>query len=71
MFLDADQLIELTRKKRSNAQATVLKQMGIEHRLRPDGTVVVSTAHVERVLGGEVFAKKAKVAEPNWDLLNA
>lgn len=71
MILDADQLYELTRKKRSSAQAAVLSAMGIEHRIRPDGSVAVSEAHVEKVLGGEVFKKKVKAVEPNWDMLNA
>lgn len=67
MILDETQLFELTKKKRSSAQATVLCAMGIEHRVRPDGSVAVSEAHVERVLSGEIFKKKAKVVEPNWE----
>ncbi len=71
MILDDTQLFELTKKKRSSAQAAVLSAMGIEHRVRPDGSVAVSEAHVERVLGGEVFKKKTKTIEPNWGALSA
>lgn len=52
MFLTPDELIELTGRKRRDAQAMVLRYMGIEHRVRPDGAVIVLRAHVEQVLGG-------------------
>jgi hypothetical protein len=63
MILDNTQLFELTKKKRSSAQAAVLSAMGIEHRVRPDGSVAVSEAHVERVLGGEAISSKPKKYE--------
>lgn len=51
MFLTAAELLELTRKKRSDAQAAVLKALGIEHKVRPDGTVAVLKRHVEHLFG--------------------
>lgn len=42
--------------------------MGIEHRIRPDGTVAVLRSHVERVLGGEV-GSKLKEHEPDWSAI--
>jgi len=44
--------------------------MGIEHRVRPDGSVAVLRAHAERVLSGQVYAKIGnKEQEPNWSAI--
>jgi len=67
MLLDDDQLFELTKRKRHAAQAAVLKSMGITHIIRADGSVVVSEAHVQQILGCEVFKPKVKSVEPNWE----
>ena len=40
--------------------------MGIEHKVRPDGSVVVLKAHVEQSLGLREDRKKTKEFEPNW-----
>lgn len=48
MILTRAELEELTGKSRSAAQARVLTHMGIPHRRRPDGSVVVIRAHVEQ-----------------------
>jgi hypothetical protein len=29
----------------------VLRAMGVEHRVRPDGSVAVARAHIERIFG--------------------
>lgn len=71
MILSQEQLFELTRKKRSGAQAVVLNSLGIEHRLRPDGSVVVSQVHVEQVLGVVELSNFNKNIEPNWGMINA
>ncbi|WP_189459645.1 DUF4224 domain-containing protein [Jeongeupia chitinilytica] len=52
MFLSQPELCELTNRVRRGSQATVLNSLGIEHRVRPDGSVLVLRAHVERLLGG-------------------
>lgn len=51
MILTQDQLSELTGRRRHDAQAKVLRHMGIEFRQRPDGSLAVSKAHVDAVLG--------------------
>ena len=66
MFLTASELRELTGRIRKNAQAEALRQMGIEHKLRPDGSVAVLRAHVERSLGLNEAVKNMKTIEPNW-----
>ncbi len=58
MFLDADELEQLTGKKRRDAQVRALRFMGIEHRVRPDGTVAVSRMHVEQTLGAIAVSEK-------------
>lgn len=70
MILSQQDLIELTSRTRSDAQVRALRFMGIDHRLRPDGSVAVSRTHVERILSGQPtdILKKDSV-EPNWSAL--
>ena len=71
MFLRYDELAELTGRKHHKAQASALRSMGIEHRVRPDGTVAALRSHVESVLSGVSSAttRKRKKTEPNWDAI--
>ncbi|WP_150588156.1 DUF4224 domain-containing protein [Pandoraea eparura] len=64
-FLSSDEVHELTGRRQHAAQVRTLRTMGIEHRVRPDGSVVVLRAHVEALMG--VTASR-RVAEwqPNW-----
>lgn len=72
MFLDDEQLIELTGRKRHTAQVLALRHMGIEHRVRADGSVAVLTQHVEKLFDGVVKgAVQIRAKEPNWSALNA
>jgi len=73
MFLTDDELTVLTkcrhrqRLRRYQAQAEVLRAMGIEHRQRPDGSIVVLRSHVENLLGGSLNNKVDRELEPNWN----
>lgn len=72
VFLDTEELEELTNKQRYTAQRKVLNALGITHKTRPDGSLLVLRSHVEKLLGGDVESKKAKKAkEPNWGAMNA
>ena len=71
MILSKTQLFELTGKKHRIAQIFVLCSMGIEHKLRPDGSVVVSQVHVEQILGVVVPSQSNKFKKPNWKMVNA
>lgn len=66
--LTDEELVGITHKKRPSAQVRALRAMGIQHIVRPDGTVLVLASHVEHLLnpGG-----RATVAprEPNWAAL--
>lgn len=69
IVLTKDELRELTQRNRRDAQVCVLRHMGIEHRIRPDGTVVVLRAHVDAVLGGVDTPRIKARPEPDWTAL--
>ncbi len=69
MILTNTELIELTGRRVKSAQVRVLRFMGIEHKIRPDGSVVVLRAHVEQVLGLKEPTDKQVEVEPNWDAM--
>jgi hypothetical protein len=72
MFLTADEIENLTAKQRRAAQRVVLNALGIQHKVRPDGSLAVLRSHVEREFGGALPAGAAKKPqEPNWDMVNA
>jgi len=67
MFLTKDELEELTNRVIPSAQHRMLQAMGIEHKRRPDGTVVVLKSHVEQVLGARAATQAQKLTVvPNW-----
>ena len=63
MFLRSEEIVALTNRQRSAAQARALRTMGIEHRIRPDGTVAILRSHVEHLLGYSASAKVTKEYE--------
>lgn len=64
------ELHELTHRKKKCAQRAALNQMGIEYKVRPDGSLAVLKSHLERAMGGAVEQQK-KRTEPNWGALRA
>lgn len=52
IFLTQDEIREMTGRVRYKSQAHVLSALGIEHMVRPDGSMLVLRAHVEQSLGG-------------------
>ena len=69
MILNAEQLRELTKKQRPTAQARVLREMGIRHGVRPDGSIVVMESAADAVLGPGASAKLRKTA-PNLAMVS-
>ncbi|WP_240804925.1 DUF4224 domain-containing protein [Cupriavidus oxalaticus] len=51
MFLTAEEVRQLTNRVQRRAQAVVLNSLGVEHKIRPDGSIIVLRAHVEHLLG--------------------
>jgi hypothetical protein len=73
LLLTKPEIAELTGKKRCDAQILELQFMGIEHKQRADGSIVVLRAHLDRVLGGAVSKTEPvrKKKTPNWSALDA
>jgi hypothetical protein len=70
LVLTQNELVDLTNKHVRSAQSRTLNCLGIEHRFRPDGTIVVLRMHVVEALGGNVAnIVQTKNIEPNWDSL--
>lgn len=61
MFLEPDELATLTGKVQPGAQSKALSMMGIEHRRRPDGKVIVLRSALEPEL------KPSKAVEPAFE----
>ena len=67
MFLTPDEIRELTGRRRRDAQLVQLRHLGIEHKVRADGSLVVLRAHVEAQLGGAPMPQRlAQNAELDW-----
>lgn len=63
-FMPEEEIAELTGKVRHSAQARVLNRMGIDHKIRPDGSIVVLRSVADRVLGDRATKSKMKAWEP-------
>lgn len=70
-FLARTEIHSLTNKIKRPAQVKVLNSMGIEHKIRPDGSVAILRAHITKVFGGtpDTVRKPPKTAEPNWSAI--
>lgn len=66
LFLDDDDLTELTGKRRNSARIRVLNSMGVQHKIRPDGSIAVLRAHVERLFGEKSTKAKLNEWQPAW-----
>lgn len=60
-LLTDDELQQLTGFKRHNAQARALRQMGIDHYVRPDGKPCVLSSTLNNLGVHE------RIIEPDWD----
>jgi hypothetical protein len=46
--------------------------MGIVHKIRPDGSIVILRDHITKVFGGDLDTLRRKVpkpVEPNWSAM--
>ena len=66
MFLTPEQLNELTDRRQSASQARILREMGIEHKVRADGRVMVLREHVKEQFGAREAKQSAPVEAFNW-----
>jgi len=67
-FLASNEIHGLTNRVKKHAQAKVLNSMGIEHKIRPDGSIAILRAHIIKVFDGnpDPVKKAPKTASPNW-----
>lgn len=68
-FLQPEEVQNLTDRIRRPAQVKVLRSMGIEHKVRPDGGIAILRAHIAKVFDGNPEAKSRKHQQsfsPNW-----
>jgi hypothetical protein len=68
-FLSEEEVRDLTNRIPKNAQVRALKSMGIEHRIRPDGSVAILRAHIFKVFDGDQAQAKQIAVQPNWDAM--
>lgn len=69
-FLSFEEVQDLTSRKVRSAQVKALRAMGIEHKVRPDGSVAILRAHITKVFDGDsAVSRKPKQAVPNWDAI--
>lgn len=67
MFLTKEELIGLTGRHRKDGQKLVLRYIGIEHKVRPDGSLAVLKEHVTQQFGASVPKNSLMPRiEPNW-----
>lgn len=70
LCLTAEEIEDVTRKKRYSAQIRVLRALGIEARHRPDGSILVDRGHYEawaRGARGEERQEPGPKTEPYWN----
>lgn len=71
MFLGQSEIIALTGRQKYKAQRAALNAMGITCKVRPDGSIAVLRAVVEKELGVMPTHASRKSKEPNWGAVNA
>lgn len=71
MFLSKDELQALTNRVQYAAQVRTLRGMGIQHCVRPDGSVAVMHGHIETLFGVQARNVARTPVEPNWGALHA
>lgn len=69
-FLSHEEIEALTERRIRPAQVRVLKAMGIEHRVRPDGSIAILRAHILKVFDGLAESRtRVQTPQPNWDAI--
>ena len=70
MFLSPQDLIDLTGRRRHDAQASQLNRMGIVHKIRADGMPIVLKSHIAKEFDGSEDSR-IPTQEPNLEGINA
>jgi uncharacterized protein DUF4224 len=64
LCLTPDEVAQLTGRTRPSAQRKALQHMSIDHKQRPDGSIVVLRSVLDAASG---IGQSTKRTEPNWD----
>lgn len=67
MFLSTTEIYELTKKRGHAAQVRALRAMGVDHKVRADGSPAVLKLHVEKIFGGNIEKPVRMKTQPNWN----
>jgi hypothetical protein len=65
LVLSDAEIVELTRKQRHGAQIRALRHLGIDHKQRADGSIMVARSHFEQ-LHGATNSSKMLLKELDW-----
>lgn len=60
MWLTDEEIVGLTRRQRYPAQVKALRAMGVDHKVRGDGSPAVLRSHVDKLFGAGAGATVAK-----------
>lgn len=71
MFLSKAEIKALTNRIQYAAQIRSLRAVGIQHCVRPDGSVAVMRSHIEALFGVQNRTASRTPTEPNWGALHA
>lgn len=70
LFLTESEVRALSGKIKRAAQVRALRTMGVEHKVRPDGSVAILRDHIQRVFDGAPSSgRRTKIATPCWDAI--
>lgn len=61
--LSHEEIVDLTHFKKYSKQREALISLGIDHRVRPDGTIAI----LREWLANYQQSRKPKKTEPNWE----
>lgn len=65
--LTPEEIFEITRRQKYAAQRKVLNALGIEHKTRPDGSLMVKRSDYDTPARPQASKKRV---EPNWGAIN-
>lgn len=70
MFLTKDEVFVATGKRQRSLQSQELTHLGIVHKIRSDGSILVLRAHFDEVMGLNFQTKMRKPVQIDWSHIN-
>lgn len=71
LFLTEDEIFDLTKKIYGPTRVKALNALGIQHKVRGDGSIAILRGHIIKVFGGtqDTQSRKTKLPGPNWEAI--